>query len=162
MVDDSQIETPAETTPEAQEPLGPQGIRAVQGEGVSTGEWVDHGIMDVPVQDLPTPDGVSSPADFNHHISWEDARAATEQLPGLQEQVNAGATGDDFSAADDAAGLSYAEGQRRLYDLYYGSDPVYVNKIGDNYDIISGRHRIYAAQALGMESIPVRVKEKMI
>ena len=97
-------------------------------------DWKDLGIVDVPVADLPSPDGVSSPDDFNHHISWEDAKSATEQLPQLQQEVAAGKTGDDFTAEDQAAGLDYQNGNRRLYDLYYSSyDPVRVDKMGDQY-----------------------------
>lgn len=143
------------------ESLSPHGISAMRGEVKKTGDFVDHGIIDVPVKDLPDPDGVSSPADFDHHISWEDAQSATQQLPEIQKQVQAGANGDDFSAADQAAGLNYSEGQRRVRDLYYGSDPVVLDKVGDQYSIVSGRHRIFAAKHEGVETIPARVREKI-
>jgi hypothetical protein len=124
-------------------------------------DWKDLGIVDVPVADLPSPDGVSSPDDFNHHISWEDAKSATEQLPQLQKEVSAGKIGDDFTVEDEAAGLDYQNGRRRLYDLYYSPyDPVQVDKMGNQYFINSGRHRIFAAKELGLNTIPARVKEK--
>ncbi len=107
------------------------------------------------------PEGVSGPEDFNHHISWEDAKSAADRLPGIQEEIKAGKTADDFSAEDLAAGVDYAHGKRGVYDLYYGSDPVKLDKIGDQYDIVSGRHRVFAAKAAGLESIPARVTEKV-
>jgi hypothetical protein len=165
-------------TPEQQEvptaketkDLGPAGMRSMQGGGDVPGAptdtqqpkdvWEDKGIIDVPVTDLPDPEGVESPQDFDHHIAWEDAQSATKQLPGVQEAVKNGKSGDDFSAEDQAAGLDYAHGKRRVYDLYYGSDPVRLDKDGDHYDIVSGRHRIYAAKAGGLSTIPAWVKEK--
>jgi len=131
------------------------GIEAIKGDqstpAEGTSEWVDRGIIDVPVQDLPISEDVNGPEDFDHHISWEDAKAATEKLPEIQKGVAEGKTADDFTGND-----------RRVYDLYYGNDPVYVNKDGENYDIISGRHRIYAAKHLGLSTIPAHVKEKVV
>jgi hypothetical protein len=126
-------------------------------------EWKDLGIINVPVANLPDPDGVSSPADFNHHINWEDAKSATQQLPQIQKEVGEeGKTRDDFADQDQASGLDYSQGKTRIYDLYYSkNDPVKVNKIGEEYTIDSGRHRIYAAKALGLETIPARVSEKI-
>jgi len=162
---------PAETGPETStETLSPRGIAAMQGFDESQPEpanpepandWVDHGIIDVPVADLPMPEGVSSPADFPHHITWDDCASATSQLPQIQQEVNAGKTGDDFFNEDQAAKLDHEHGKKRIYDLYYGSDPVQVDKVDGQYvSINSGRHRVYAAKALGLETMPARVIEK--
>ena len=141
--------------------LSQTGISAVQGETDAQQDWVDQGIMDVKVADLPNPEGVSGPEDFNHHISYEDAVRACEQLPEVQQEVNSGKTGEDYTTEDEAAGLSYPEGKRRVYDLFYSeSDPIKLDKDGDTYDIVSGRHRIYVAKAVGLESVPARVVEK--
>lgn len=163
----------ADTRPEAESPaelsegyprerLSSGGIARMQGKVSDAGrEWKDLGIIDVPVANLPKPDGADGPQDFDHHISYPDAIAASRQLPDLQEQVRAGKTGDDFWADDQAAGLDYAHGRQRLYDLYYGSDPVRLDKVGDQYDIVSGRHRIFAAKELGLATIPAHVREKV-
>ena len=136
------------------------GQQAMRGESTDRDEWIDYGIIDVPVADLPTPEGVSSPADFDHHIQWEDAESATKRIPELQKEVKSGKTGDDFTSEDLANGKDYAQGKRRIYDLYYGSDPVVLDKAGEKYDIVSGRHRIFAAKELGLDTIPARVREK--
>ncbi len=149
--------------PEAQpqeKTISPTGIKSLQGQEVESRDWIDHGIVDVPVADLPMPEDVNSPDDFNHHISWEDARSATQALPQIQQEVNAGKTADDFSKEDEQNNLDWQHGRRRIYDLYYGSDPVALDKIGDEYQINSGRHRVYAAKVCGLETIPARLMEK--
>lgn len=124
-------------------------------------DWKNLGIINIPIADLPEPDGVNSPDDFNHHISWEDAKSATLQLPQIQKEVALGKTGDDFYAEDQAAGLDQQHGRKRVYDLYYSNtDPIQVDKDGGLYIINSGRHRIYAAKTLGLKSVPALVREK--
>ena len=166
---DETPETPEKPTLKESEPIGQVGRQSMRGEYSSPMDsqqlkdvWEDKGVIDVPVADLPDPEGVESPQDFNHHISWDDAQSATKQLPEIREMVKNGKTGDDLSAEDQAAGLDYTHGKRRVFDLFYGSDPVTLDKDGDHYDIISGRHRIYAAKELGLSTIPARVKEKRI
>lgn len=160
-IENKDVKTPENIEPPGDAPPSPAAIRSMQGGDADGDDWVDRGIVDVPVKDLPMPEGVSGPEDFNHHISWEDAKSAADRLPGIQEEIKAGKTADDFSAEDLAAGVDYAHGKRGVYDLYYGSDPVKLDKIGDQYDIVSGRHRVYAAKAAGLESIPARVTEKV-
>lgn len=139
-------------------PDTPRGLAAVQGETQS--EWKDHGIIDVSVSDLPDPEGVSSLADFPHHISWEDAKYRTQQLPEVRKEVQKGKTREDFHAMDQKEGLPYKEGKEGAYDLWYGDDPVNLCKADDKYEITGGRHRIFAAKELGLNTIPARVKEK--
>lgn len=154
-------DAPKSVPPGTSEKLSPSGMASMQGDAKTTGDWIDRGIIDVPVSDLPAPEGVSSPEDFDHHISWEDAQSATQKLPEIQSQVKAGMTGDDFSDSDQAKGLDYPRGDRRIYDLYYGSDPVKLDKLGSEYTIVSGRHRVFAAKEAGLKTIPARVIEKM-
>jgi len=139
--------------------LTPRGVAAMQGDTKEGRDWVDRGIMDVPVADLPAPEGVSSPADFDHHIAWQDAQTATQQLPEIQKVVRDGKTGDDFYREDQAANLDYVHGKQRTYDLFYGTDAVKLDKVGDQYTIVSGRHRIFAAKDAGLETIPASVSE---
>lgn len=122
--------------------------------------WEDRGIIDVPVADLPQPEGVNGSQDFNHHIKYEDAILATKGIQEMKPQIDAGYTSDDFAKLDKSKGLEYEHGRQRIYDLYYGSDPIALDKDGDKYDIVSGRHRIFAAKEVGVDSIPAHVKEK--
>ncbi len=161
-IESRKIEKPESPDETRETPCSPDMIRSMQGGDSTEGQdWVDRGVIDVPVADLPEPEGVSGPQDFDHHISWENARSAAERLPDIQAEMRAGKTADDFSADDQQNGLDYTHGKRGVYDLFYGNDPVAVDKNDAGYSINSGRHRIYAAKAVGLESIPARVMEKV-
>lgn len=142
------------------EKFGPPPPYINQDNAEGTSEWVDRGIQDVPVADLPQPEGVTS-ENFDHHITHDDALNATREYQAMRPLIDEGYTGEDFADRDRAAGLDYEHGQQRIYDLFHGSSPIHVTKDGDQYDIIDGRHRIFAAKELGMESIPAHVKEKV-
>jgi len=123
-------------------------------------EWKVPGFVDVPVSNLPNPEGVNSPADFNHHISWENAKSAALLLPQIQQEIASGKTGDDFALEDIAAGLDWEHGRKRVYDLFYSTnEPVRLEKNGCTYSITSGRHRVYVAKAVGLNTIPAQVIE---
>lgn len=141
--------------------LSSEGAKAIQGESSDAGVWTEFGIIDAPVADLPQPEGITGPSDFDHHITYQGATAAVRQLRGIQRKVRAGWARNDFASADEAAGLDYANGTCRIYELFYGSDPVMLNKVGDVYTIVKGRHRIYAAKSAGLATIPARVIEKV-
>ena len=155
-----QIESPEP----ASKGLGKTGQSAIRGDdsvSESRYEWKDQGMQNVPVKDLPNPEGVTRSEDFDHHISYEDAIQATKQYQEMQPEIARGTTGEDFSARDQANGLDYEHGQRRVYDLFHGSDPIRLDKNGDHYDIVSGRHRIFAAKEVGLEKVPAHVIEKL-
>jgi len=115
----------------------------------SPSDWIDHDIIDVKVADLPWPEGVTGPVDFEK-INWEDAQAATRRLPEIREQLATGVQPDELTPEE-----------RRVYELYYGSRPVKLALIDGKYLIDSGRHRVYAAKALGLETLPARVKQEV-
>ena len=141
------------------EKFGPRpNVAPVENEGTS--DWVDRGIQDVPVADLPQPEGVTAD-NFDHHITHEDTLNATKQYQEMRPLIDKGYVGDDFAARDRANGLDYEHGQQRIYDLFHGNNPVHVAKDGNQYDIIDGRHRIFVAKELGLETIPARVKERV-
>lgn len=165
-------EIPSHTGPEYSEtnlpnrispPASELWVQNMQGKlpAESTSDWVDHGIIDVPVVNLPKPEDIAGPQDFDHHITWEDAKNTTAELPKLQSEVQAGKTRDDFHEEDCRRGLDYEHGRERLFDLFYGSDPIVLDKVGDNYTIVSGRHRIFAAKEAKLDTIPARVREKI-
>ncbi len=155
-----------ETIPDAQSPkdvspprLSETGVKAMQGTS-DGGNWMERGIVDVPVADLPASEGVNSPEDFDHHITHDDAVESLKRLQDIKPLVDQGYTGDDFYKLDQANRLDYAHGQQRIYDLYYGDDAIRLTKDGDKYDITHGRHRIFAAKELGLKTIPASVVER--
>lgn len=137
-------------------------ISAIKGVEPIINDWKDLGIINVFVNDLPWPENINGPEDFTHNISWDDAKLASLQLPEVQAGVEGGKTGENFQKEDELAGLDWKNGKKSVFDLYYSqNDPVSLDKIGDTYSIINGRHRIFAAKQLGLSTIPARVFEKM-
>ncbi|MCL4266955.1 MAG: hypothetical protein KJ069_27495 [Anaerolineae bacterium] len=127
-------------------------------EGV---HWQDKGIVDVPTADLPWPEDVHGPQDFDHHISYPEAVQATYELQRMKPLIEQGYTRDDFAQADRIQGVDYANGRQQVYDLFYGSNAITLDKDGNNYDIVNGRHRIFVAKEQGLDSIPAHVREKI-
>ncbi len=143
--------------------LGGEGMRAMQGvEPAEKAEWIDRGIQDVPLnridlrgehlydQQDPRSDSYAQIADGVHKL--EDT---------VRPAVGAGKERDYFQSLDQQQGLDPAKnGYTKVYDSFYGSDPVTVAKDGRHYEVDKGRHRLYVAQAEGLESLPARVKER--
>jgi hypothetical protein len=71
------------------------------------------------------------------------------------------ATSDTFAAWDSAAGVSYSEGKQRIYDAFFGDDPIYVQPGGSasRHTVSSGRHRIKVAMDLRWTAVPVKSRE---
>lgn len=115
-------------------------------------------IQDVPVSQLPWPEGVNGPQDFEK-ISHQDAVHVTNELQKMKPLIEEGYGAEDFGQLDKANGVDYLTGQQRIFELFYGSDPIRVYKYGEQYSIDKGRHRVYVAKELGLETIPAQVRE---
>lgn len=124
-------------------------------------EWVDTGIRDVPVADLPEPDDIHNDSDFQK-ISEDDMRAGLERLQEMRPAIESGrgASSDYWARFDEQRGLDYGHGYRRVYDAFYGHDAIRLNKDSDQYDIVNGRHRVWLAKSMGIETLPARVIER--
>lgn len=123
--------------------------------------WSEWEMTNVPVADLPWPENVHGPEDFNHHITYEDAVQVTQRLEKMKPLIDQGYAADDFSALDQNQGLDYVHGQRRIYDLYFGSQAIRVSKDENGYDIDHGHHRIFVAKEQRIDWLPVKLKEKL-
>jgi len=123
--------------------------------------WIDRGIMDVPLSQIDTSDSsVHGPADFRqsspHDLMLEGVRRLDAVIrPAVQQ----GADGDDFSAYDTQHDLDHAHGYRRVYDAFYGDEPIRLNKDGDRYTVEAGYHRLFVAQEAGLITIPAQIIE---
>lgn len=120
--------------------------------------------QEVAVKDLPETTDVRGAQDFNHHITYADAKLHTEQLNEVVlPWVRAGAVSDDFRALDQRLGRTNPDGLNNngyyeTYQLFYGNQPIIVGKSGEGtFDVVGGRHRIYMAKELGLQSIPVHI-----
>jgi hypothetical protein len=125
-------------------------------------KWVDEGIKPVFVSELPPPDGIQGTEDF-HKISEQEMKAGILRLQEMQPAIasGTGANSDYWAAYDTAHSLEYAVGYQRVYDAFYGNDAIKVNFDGEKYDIINGRHRIWLAQGMGIDFLPMRVTGKV-
>ena len=116
----------------------------------------------VSVNDLPEPEGITGSQDFQK-VSEPDMKAGLLRLQEMQSLIDSGgaaANGDYWSKVDADKGLTYEHGYRRIYDTFYGNDAIRVTKDGDRYDIVNGRHRIWLAKQMGIDTLPMRVVER--
>jgi len=127
----------------------------------------EKGVQNIPVKYLVQHingerSHVKGKGDF-HKVSYEDMVEGFHKLNSVvKPKVLKGASGDDFSQMDALQGLDYEHGYRRIYDAFYGESAIHVNRIGENcYDIDNGYHRIFVARDMGLESIPVKVTERV-
>ncbi len=115
-------------------------------------------IQDVAIADLPEPDGISGPDDFTKY-SLDTLQSGIEKLQEMKPAIDSGAgnSSDYWYNYDQAHGLDVPNGYKIVYDSYYGSDHIHVEKSNGNYNIINGRHRIWLAKQMGVESLPMQV-----
>ncbi len=139
-------------------------MQAKSGENVEKkGEWVDKGIQNVAVDQINLEDSwVRGEQDF-HKVSPQEFRRGFQVLEKeVKPAVAKGAIGDDFYHQDRARGLEYQNGSEKIYDAFYGQSSIRLEKIGDQYHVINGYHRLYIANEMGIEMVPARVIEKQI
>jgi hypothetical protein len=68
-----------------------------------------------------------------------------------------GAGRDWFAAQDRSKGKTYEEGTERVFDAFFGNDPIAISRANDGklHSIANGRHRIAVARHLGWTAVPV-------
>lgn len=118
----------------------------------------EQGIVYVNVSDLPDPDDIKDDSDFSKTSMSrmkDGFRKLQKMMPRIQS--NEGSKGEYWFSKDQKLGLSYEQGYQRVYDAFYGSEPIRLEKRGDNYSIINGRHRIMVAKQMGIKTIPASV-----
>lgn len=117
-----------------------------------------NNIQDFAIAELPEPEGVSGTEDFTKYSS-ETLQSGIEKLQEMKPVIDNGTgnSSDYWYNYDQAQGLDVPNGYQIVYDSYYGDDHIRVEKDGDNYNIINGRHRIWLAKQMGVESLPMEV-----
>jgi len=124
-------------------------------------DWVEKGIQDVPVDKIDVSTSyVKNEADFKK-VSHQDMAKGMQTLQGeIRPAVSNGADGEYFYQLDQQRGLDYAHGSQRVYEAFYGQEPIRLEKIGDRYNVTNGYHRLFVAKEMGIETIPASVIEK--
>lgn len=77
-------------------------------------------------------------------------------LPAIKQS---GADSDFFFKLDQVSGKNAEHGVQRVYDAFFGSDPIALNRTlkEGEYEITSGRHRIKVAREQGWPAIPAKL-----
>ena len=124
----------------------------------SIGVWQELGIVDVPLTQIDLGDShVHGPDDFKK-VPVETMLSGLQKLEStVRPAVEKGAAGDYFCALDTQHGLDYQDGYRRVYDAFYGDEPIRLEKMNGRYQVVNGYHRLFAVQQLGLTTIPASV-----
>jgi len=66
-----------------------------------------------------------------------------------------------FFSLDQQAGVSYANGLLRVYEAFFGSEPIHLSRVkgAPQWTVGNGRHRILVAKELGWKAIPAQTVE---
>lgn len=120
------------------------------------------GIRDVPLSQINNPE-VNSPEDFRPG-SYEGLHRDLERLQELDPHIEAGQGEQTADAWDRQQKLGhyteegYTRGYTDAHKTYYETDPIALSPTEDGrYEIINGRHRVYLAHEMGLETIPARI-----
>lgn len=137
-------------------------VSAITGPADSTEkqEWVDKGIQMVSVDRVDLSNSpVLGESDFRKVSHAEMVEGFQKLETTVRPAMGTGADGEYFSDLDKSQGLDYEHGYRRVYDAFYGSDPIRLDRTGDTYNVVNGYHRLAVAKELGITALPARVLE---
>lgn len=122
--------------------------------------WLERGIHYIEIDTIPLPADIDE-ASFSK-VPLEQMRngiAMIQEMRGTIER-EVGASGDYWRAMDRLRGLGHRFGYEGAWEAFYGSDVVRVEKDGDRYNVVSGRHRIWLAKKMGVKWLPISLVER--
>lgn len=123
--------------------------------------WADRGVVDTRLSRI-------DPAEYSkvweqqrtHKYSPEDIEASLRSLPEVRRRLANGSTPDDLRALRHSNDPTERQ-LGRTYETYHGGDTITVEFSADGRShVLSGRHRLASAQRMGMETVPIRVREQ--
>lgn len=118
----------------------------------------DYGLQYVDPQRIrieePLPENWETTKDGGGGTSRATIDSGVDNIDAVRARIDEGATSDDFARlreSDDPQDKAVGDS----YGMFWGDDPVKVNRVGDDYVADGGRHRAAEAQARGTEQVPV-------
>lgn len=83
-----------------------------------------------------------------------------EVLPAINDTANQ-VSANTFASRDAIAGVPYECGLQRVYDAFFGDDPIYLSRGRDanKFSVTSGRHRIRTAIDAGWTAVPAKISD---
>lgn len=128
--------------------------------GTNTG-WVELGIRDVEVQKLSDVEGISDKSDFKK-VLMKDMKAGLIRYLEIRKVLDTGKgnSKDHWAEVDRKKDLSYPDGYQRIYEAFYGREPIRITKDGNKYTVENGRHRVWLAQQMGIRVLPASIVER--
>jgi hypothetical protein len=81
----------------------------------------------------------------------------SEILPAMNDFASSAGV-DSFASRDAAANVPYERRLQRVFEAFFGTDPIYLSRGRDAelFSVTSGRHRIKVAADLGWTAVPVK------
>jgi len=117
-------------------------------------------IRDIPLDMIDLSDSpVHNETDY-HKVPKSEMIAGFEKLARVRQWISQGATDQQLFDVDREGregGLPEAQSHYNIYKVFYGENPIKLEKVGDRYHVINGYHRLMVAQELGWTTIPARV-----
>lgn len=123
-------------------------------------KWIEIGIQNVDLKYLPSIDDIDE-SQFSK-VSMRDMQAGLQRYQEMQRLVDLGQenTREHWARVDREKGLDYSEGYQRVYEAFYGTEPIRLNKDGDKYTVENGRHRLWLAKRMGISVLPASIVER--
>ena len=130
--------------------------------GSDRSRFAEKGIVAINVADIPDGEiGPLSVSDFRKYSYDEMLEGARRFDSDVRPAVEAGSGRDYFQQKDREAGSDYEHGLERLYDAYYGSEPIRVTRLkSGRMEVTNGRHRLFVAKQAGIPTVPASMAEE--
>lgn len=123
------------------------------------GGWVEVHSTINPI-DLPDPVEIENEG-FNK-VPEDVMRQGLERLQEMRPLIESGvgANREYWEEYDRMHGFVSPNSYAQIWDVFYGTDEIRVERDGSNYTINSGRHRIYLARRMGIDWLPARITSR--
>ena len=123
--------------------------------------WKEHGVVTVDLDKLPDVEDIFGAEDFMK-VSMKDMKAGLKRFQEMGKVIESGQGNNKeyWAKKDRQRGLDYPNGYQRIYEAFYGREPIRITKNGNQYTIENGRHRVWMAKKMGIKSLPVSLVEK--